>query len=82
MTQRLLTRWFLTSKERGNPSTGLLTGSGEVDMAVGFGSVFALGFGVVLAALVAAAARFGLPSVGAHLGRACFADSPHAHARS
>ena len=23
MTQRLLTRWFLTSKERGNPSTGL-----------------------------------------------------------
>jgi len=37
----------------------LLTGSGEVDMAVGFGSVFALGFGVVLAALVAAAARFG-----------------------
>lgn len=37
----------------------LLTGSGEVDMAVGFGSVFALGLGVVLAALVAAAARFG-----------------------
>jgi hypothetical protein len=23
MTQRLLTRWFLTSKERGNPSTRL-----------------------------------------------------------
>jgi hypothetical protein len=37
----------------------LLAGSGEVAMAVGYGSVFALGFGVVLAALVAAAARFG-----------------------
>lgn len=37
----------------------LLADSGELAMALGFGSVFALVSGVVLAALVTAAARFG-----------------------
>lgn len=37
----------------------ILADSGEVTMAVGFGAMFALGFGVLLAGLVAASARLG-----------------------
>jgi hypothetical protein len=45
----------------------LLAGSGEVQMALGFGTATAAGIGVLLTILVAAAARFG---AGEHSGRA------------
>jgi hypothetical protein len=40
-------------------SGNLLAGSGEVEMALGFGTILAAGIGLLLTVLVAAAARFG-----------------------